>query len=112
MVFNVATHVRDDHTKNFSFMLDAGEWTLTPAYDVVFAPGPGAEHTMTVAGEGRDPSRAHCLEVAKTAGIRRAEALEAIDAVTDAVTRWPEFADQATCSRAVTRKIARALRPL
>lgn len=29
MVFNVLTHNRDDHVKNFSFMMDASTWLLT-----------------------------------------------------------------------------------
>jgi len=36
MVFNVAAHNRDDHAKNFAFMLDdrTDEWSLAPAYDL------------------------------------------------------------------------------
>jgi serine/threonine protein kinase HipA of HipAB toxin-antitoxin module len=41
MVFNVLTHNRDDHVKNFAFRLnEEGGWELAPAYDLVFAPGP------------------------------------------------------------------------
>ena len=54
MVFNIAAHNRDDHAKNFAFIMNPrGEWSLSPAYDLGFAPGPGGEHTMTVLGEGR-----------------------------------------------------------
>ncbi|MEK7270137.1 MAG: type II toxin-antitoxin system HipA family toxin, partial [Planctomycetota bacterium] len=43
MVFNVASHNRDDHVKNFAFLLDdkTGEWRLSPAYDLTYAAGPG-----------------------------------------------------------------------
>ncbi len=43
MVFNVLAHNRDDHVKNFAFILDdrSGEWSLTPAYDLTFTTGPG-----------------------------------------------------------------------
>lgn len=44
MVFNILAHNRDDHVKNFAFMLnDHNEWRLTPAYDLTFAHGPGGE---------------------------------------------------------------------
>ena len=35
MVFNVYADESDDHTKNFSFMMDEmGRWMLAPAYDL------------------------------------------------------------------------------
>ena len=35
MVFNIAAHNRDDHAKNFAFVMSPqGEWTLSPAYDL------------------------------------------------------------------------------
>lgn len=37
MVFNYAAGVSDDHSKNFSFVMNRdGLWRLSPAYDVVF----------------------------------------------------------------------------
>ena len=75
MVFNVAAHNRDDHAKNFAFtMSEAGEWALSPAYDIGFAPGPGGEHTMTILGEGRAPAREHVLKLAKQFDIKLKDA--------------------------------------
>ena len=38
------------------FEFDASAtWRLAPAYDLTFSGGPGGEHWMTVAGEGRAP---------------------------------------------------------
>ncbi len=38
MVFSFATLNRDDHVKNFSFLMDRdGHWQLAPAYDVAYA---------------------------------------------------------------------------
>ena len=40
-VFNVLAHNRDDHAKNFSFLMDSqGQWKLSPAYDLTFSSGP------------------------------------------------------------------------
>ena len=36
---------------------------------LTFSPGPGGEHTMTVAGEGRRPTLMHAQVVADEAGI-------------------------------------------
>ena len=37
-VFNVLAHNRDDHAKNFSFLMDEkGEWKFAPAYDLTFS---------------------------------------------------------------------------
>ena len=89
MTFNVLAHNRDDHVKNFAFRLTAaGSWTLAPAYDLVFAPGPAGEHTMTVAEEGRTPARSHLLKLADLAGISGREAQEILDEVAAAVARW------------------------
>ena len=114
MVFNVAINNRDDHAKNFAFVLAPNDpnagWRLTPAYDIVPAPGPGGEHSTTVAGEGHSPNRDHCHRVAEAAGVRVAEADAAIDAVNTAVRNWPAYADDAGCPAAVSRRVAAELR--
>ena len=54
--FNVPAHNRDDHMKNFSFVLNAGsEWPFPPAYYLVFSYGPGGVQSMLVMGEGLNP---------------------------------------------------------
>jgi serine/threonine-protein kinase HipA len=45
-VFNVFSHNRDDHAKNFSFLMEAqGVWSVSPAYDLTFSSGPAGEHS-------------------------------------------------------------------
>jgi len=114
MAFNIAAGNRDDHAKNFAFLLDhaSGEWALSPAYDLTRAPGPGGEHTMTVLGEGRAPGRQHCLALAGKAGLGEREAAAVIGEVNDAVARWPSFADEACCPRSVAASITGAIRRL
>ncbi len=80
MVFNILAHNRDDHVKNFAFMLNPHEnWQLAPAYDLTFTHGPGGEHTMTVAGEGREPSRKHIMRIAQGADIDQREATDILN---------------------------------
>lgn len=107
MVFNVVAHNRDDHVKNFAFLMDeTGEWSLSPAYDLSFSEGPGGEHTMTVAGEGRAPTWAGCSSLAAKHGISPREATEVAREVQDAVARWPEWASAAGCPESRAAEIA------
>ena len=107
MAFNVLAHNRDDHVKNFAFILNdtSGEWALTPAYDLMYAAGPGGEHTMTVAGEGRAPDRSHMLRLAEQAGVSASEAETILGEVRAGVARWLEFADRAGVSDVTRRRM-------
>ncbi len=110
MVFNVAAHIRDDHAKNFSFLIEDDVWRLSPAYDLTFTHGPGGEHTMTVDGEGKDPRAEHCLRIAETAGIAPRIARKTFDQVNEAVASWATFAEQAHCPQSAADAIAAKLR--
>jgi serine/threonine-protein kinase HipA len=110
MVFNVLTHNRDDHVKNFAFrMADDGNWELAPAYDLVFAAGPGGEHTLTVAGEGRAPARRHLLQLAAPAGISDHDAESILAGVAAAAARWRVHARQAGVSTKSTQLVEKAI---
>jgi len=96
MLFNILAHNRDDHVKNFSFIMnDDGEWNLAPAYDLTYAPGPGGEHSMTVLGEGRYPGQEEVLQVGVRAGLTRKDVTQVLDEVCAAVSRWNFHAAQA-----------------
>lgn len=113
MVFNIAAHNRDDHAKNFTFMMnEIGEWSLSPAYDVGFATGPGGEHTMTVAGEGRAPTRDHVRQLAKQFEIKSRDATGIIDQVNAAVAEWPRLAGEAGCAKKTIRTIGAQIQPV
>lgn len=110
MTFNVLAHNRDDHVKNFAFrMTEDGGWELAPAYDLVFAPGPGGEHTMTVAGEGRAPGRSDLLKLAGLAGIPDRDAQTILDEVASAVASWRSQAREAGVGARTVKVIEKAL---
>jgi serine/threonine-protein kinase HipA len=75
MCFNVLTHNRDDHSKNFSFLYDeaSGSWRLSPAYDLTCSAGMGGEHATTVAGKGRDIAVADLVSAGVGAGLGKSE---------------------------------------
>lgn len=110
MAFNVLAHNRDDHAKQFSFLMDrAGTWTLAPAYDLTFSQGPGGEHTTSVAGEGRAPSQEAMLKVADAAGLKRGKSVEILGQTRDVVERWLAYADEAGVTTSTASHIERSL---
>ena len=69
--FNVLAHNRDDHSKNFSFLMDKnGNWKFAPAYDLTFSNSSFGFHSTTVAGESKNPTVEHLKELAKHFGIK------------------------------------------
>lgn len=93
-VFNVLTHNRDDHAKNFSFLMNEdGVWRVSPSYDLNFSSGPAGEHSTTIMHEGKFPKLENLLQLAEIGQINRANALLIIDEIRSAVNQWPIFAD-------------------
>lgn len=98
MVFNVLSRNCDDHTKNFSFMMNQkGEWSLSPAYDVCHAYRPDSQwvsqHALSINGKRKNITRDDLLEVGKLMNIKRANDL--IDEVKNSCAKWMFFADTA-----------------
>ncbi len=101
MVFNVVARNQDDHVKNIAFLMDKqGKWSLSPAFDVMYAYNPSgtwtANHQMSLAGK-RDGFTFDDLKAVaeKTAAMRRGRAEVIATEVTNAVSRWKEFATEA-----------------
>jgi len=99
-VFNVLSHNRDDHSKNFSFLMDAdGTWTVSPAYDLTFSSGPAGEHSTMIMGEGKKTTKEHLLKLASTCNVKKDKALEIIYQVLAATEKWQEFAKENNVSK-------------
>ncbi len=93
MVFNVLAHNRDDHVKNFSFLMDpSGEWNLSPAYDLIFSDGPNGEHSMMVGREGRNPTYSNFMEVADRENIDEGTCKTIVEEVRESLSEWVTFA--------------------
>ena len=94
-VFNVLAHNRDDHSKNFSYLMnEQGQWTLSSAYDLTFSSGPRGEQSTMVMGEGRNPTTDHLLKLADEASIKKDRAVEIIKTTESCLAKWPELAKQ------------------
>ena len=73
MCFNVLTHNRDDHTKNFSFLYtDMNGWRLAPAYDLTYSDTYWGEHTTSVGGKGKDITKKDLIKLGVGAGLSAA----------------------------------------
>lgn len=109
-VFNVLSHNRDDHSKNFSFLMDKlGNWSVSPAYDLTFSSGPAGEHTTMVMGEGKNPAKEHLLKLASVGNIKLDKALEIIHEVLAATQKWEAFASEAGVSKVQAKNIGSTL---
>lgn len=96
-VFNVFAHNRDDHSKNFSFLMDErGAWRFAPAYDLTFSYGPGREHSSMVMGEGRNPGAKELRKLGQKFQIKRTE--EIIEEVKTTILDWKIYAKQGNVS--------------
>ncbi len=72
MMFNVRIGNKDDHSKNFSFVMNEdGEWKMSPAYDLTPSEGINGEHTALVNGKGANITDDDFKAVAKRFGIKR-----------------------------------------
>ncbi len=115
MAFNVVARNQDDHVKNIAFLMDkAGKWSLSPAFDVMYAYNPSgiwtARHQMSMAGKRDDITLDDLITVAKTASMKRGRAEAITREVVAAVSRWPDFAASAGVSPSQSALLGRVHR--
>lgn len=92
-VFNVMAHNRDDHAKNFTFLMnEVGEWKLSPAYDLTFSNGPGGEQSTMVMGEGRNITVEHLSKLGKESNLSKEFIGDVIDQTRSALSKWTSLA--------------------
>jgi serine/threonine-protein kinase HipA len=109
--FNFMTHNRDDHAKNFSFLMDEkGVWSFSPVYDITFSSGPGGEHSTMYLGEGKNPTIQHLLDLGKKHGLKQARQI--MDEVEEAVQQWRTFAEMARLSKRMEQTITKVLKEI
>lgn len=100
MVFNVVARNQDDHVKNIAFLMDRhGEWSLSPAFDVIYAYNPAgrwtSQHQMSLNGKRDGFTREDLRRVGEVASLKRGQADQIHDEVLRAVKTWPELAAKA-----------------
>ncbi len=101
MVFNVVARNQDDHVKNIAFLMDRrGRWSLSPAFDVVYAHNPGRghptrRHQMSIGGRRDDFTVEDLRRAGDVASLKRGQAEEILAEVSAAVEAWARLAREA-----------------
>lgn len=94
-LFNVIFNNRDDHTKNFSYLLNEHrEWKLAPAYDLTYNEGPSGYHQMSVMGETQLIPRQAILALAKAANISAPEVEQMIERFATVATSFSALCNE------------------
>lgn len=102
--FNIYSFNRDDHSKNFSWLMDStGKWTMSPAYDLTYSSTGFEEHSTRVAGEGANPGRSNLIELANYFSINKPN--DIIDHVQESLSNWPKVAKDCGVSTASIKRI-------
>ena len=115
MVFNIIARNQDDHVKNIAFLMDkSGNWSLSPAFDVIYSFNPvgawTASHQMTLNGKRDDFTMDDFKACAKAASMKRGRAETIINEVRETASRWKDYAEEAGVPVAVRDRIQRTLR--
>ncbi|HEY4075539.1 MAG TPA: type II toxin-antitoxin system HipA family toxin [Rhizomicrobium sp.] len=110
-IFNVLARNQDDHVKNIAFLMNkAGNWSLSPAFDVAYAYNPDgpwtSQHQMSLNGKRDDFVDEDFFAFAKMAGLKRGRDKVILEEVRDAVNRWHVFADAAGIAERFRKQIA------
>jgi serine/threonine-protein kinase HipA len=106
--FNVYAHNRDDHSKNFSFLMNAkGEWQFAPAYDLTFSYSGFGFHSTMIAGESKNPGRKDLMRLAAHFGMKNAGSI--IEEVQEAISQWNTIAKQYGISKVIRNTVQTAM---
>lgn len=107
--FNVLAHNRDDHSKNFSFLMDKnGLWKFAPAYDLTFSNSSFGFHSTTVAGESKNPTLEHLKELARHFGIKNPNPI--FEEVRSSISEFNSLANNTGITKDSMRLISSSLK--
>ena len=115
MVFNIVIRNQDDHVKNIAFLMDkAGQWSLSPAYDMTYSFNPSglwtATHQMTLNGKRENFILEDFKNCARVGLLKRGQEKLIIAEVLDIVTNWREYARQTGIPAQTSNNIYKTLR--
>ncbi|WP_305096995.1 type II toxin-antitoxin system HipA family toxin [Croceibacterium aestuarii] len=99
-LLNVFIRNQDDHTKNIAFLMDSsGRWSLSPAFDVVYAYNPKGdwtnEHQMSLAGKTDNFELADLVSFGKFADLKTHETNAIIGDIRSALSKWQNLSLEA-----------------
>lgn len=94
-VFNIIGQNCDDHAKNFSFLMnEKGEWSLAPAYDLLYSYAEGIykEHFLSLGGKLSGFNKDDLLALALEYDISKGEAMNILEETLESFNRLPKYA--------------------
>ena len=115
LCFNVALSMRDDHARNFAFCMDvAGQWSLSPAFDLCPSTGFGLsqEHTTALNGKGTNISCGDLMAFADSIALSPQLAQEGIDNARAASTEFEALAVSLGATKAKSKQWAKAFKAI
>lgn len=113
IVFNLVGCNQDDHVKNFAFQMDrAGDWSLSPAYDLCHAEGSDFTrwHQLSLNGKTTDFSIQDIEAFAKYCGLPRGRAKRILEQTTEAFSGWKALASELEIPSQLREHVIRTLR--
>lgn len=106
--FNVLAHNRDDHSKNFSFLMNKnGNWQFAPAYDLTFSSSSHGQHSTTINGEGNNPVKKDLLALADYFDVKGANTI--FEQVKDNLKSFKKEAENSGVSQSSIKLIEKQL---
>lgn len=93
-VFNMLSNNKDDHSKNFSYLMNAnGQWTVSPAYDLTYSTSSYGYQSTTVDGVSKDIKYEQFNTLAKLFGVKKFK-----DIVEEVIESLKKFKELAKCT--------------
>ena len=112
-VFNVFAHNRDDHSKNFAFLMnEIGEWSFSPAYDLTFSSSSQGMHSTSCSKNYVNPGTRDLMELAEHFSIN--SGLQIIKEIKDVISAWGSYAEKTAVTKlskdVINEELTRILR--
>ncbi|ABC65045.1 type II toxin-antitoxin system HipA family toxin [Erythrobacter litoralis] len=115
--FNIFIRNQDDHTKNIAFLMDrAGRWSLSPAYDVVYAYNPDGdwtnEHQMSLSGKTDNFELDDLISFGRFADLKIGETKAIISDIQSAIAQWADVTSEAGVPQSMAQQALNGFRPI
>ena len=95
MVFNILANNQDDHTKNFSFVMNGmGIWRLSPAYDITFNYCNGGEQSMSIDGYGKNIPESVFYDLGELINLDAHAVRQIFSETFEAISNWSRLAKE------------------
>lgn len=112
---NIFIRNQDDHTKNIAFLMDRdGNWSLSPAFDVVYAYNPNgawtSQHQMSLNGKTDGFDFDDLLAFGKFADMKTVETKAIIREIEVALSKWSECTDRAGLAPEMAQRVTQGFR--